>query len=344
MGFGGCSSLGFKIPDMYRRFIGLVLVFVGVQCAPQPSGDLVHIPEPAEYMRGYFPLEVVFDERQTNEMVILLSSGRLKEVRLLAISMPVGQKLWEYSFGDRIVRDIHPDPDGGVWVFVEGYKRRGRVILKDFQLVKVKNGEKVAAVDLPDTMYTDWYSFVLEGNDFVGKPVSPPLKFTVCDRTGNIKRAFPPFRTLKEFYEAFKKVAGNPNFRKFVLTLPGDRVVVISEALDSLWMYDLNSGELVEGVRLGEPQMVPRGGGRAVIMNRIMAVGKAAGDTFWVLTLKDIRFFKGVKPVYRVDFGDKRFLAGAVKGDTFYWITYDKSVRFSPINRYRIVEVEQKAE
>ncbi|NPB03246.1 MAG: hypothetical protein GXO39_02380 [Thermotogae bacterium] len=323
--------------------IGLILLVVS-GCVPQAGpGDLVNIPEPSEYMRGYFPLKVVFDRKNPNEMVILMTGGRSRQVRLLAISMPVGQKLWEFAFDNRVVKDIYPDPDGGIWVFVEKVKLKGRRRVRDFSLVKVKGGSEVSAVDLPDTVYTDWYSFVTDGERFIGKPTAPPIYFTVCDRTGSIQKAFPTFKTLKEFYDAFRKFASKPNFRKFVaLTGNGSRLVVISEALDSMWIYDIENGDLIKGVHLGEPQIIPRGGGKAVIMNRVVSVGVKGGDTVWVLTLKDIRYFKDGDPIYRVDFGDKRFLTGTIKNDTFYWITYDKSVRIAPVSKYTIVEVQKE--
>jgi len=321
----------------------IVLLVSG--CVPQAGpGDLINIPEPSEYMRGFFPLKVVFDRKNPNEMVILMSSGRTRQVRLLSISMPVGQKLWEFSLDNRVVKDIYPDPDGGIWAFVEQVRLRGRRNVRDFKLLKVKNGQEVAAVDLPDTIYTDWYTFVSEKGKFVGKPVAPPLHFTVCDRTGDIEKAFPSFSSLKEFYDAFRKMASKPNFKKYILVVEGDKVVIISEALDSMWIYGLNDGKLLKGVRLGDPQIIPRGGGRAVIMNRVVSVGVKGGDTVWVLTLKDIRYFKDGEPIYRVDFGDKRFLTGTVKNDTFYWITYDKSVRIAPVSKYTVVKVQERGE
>ena len=320
----------------------LLLLVAG--CVPQAGpGDLVNIPEPSEYMRGYFPLKVVFDRKKPNQMIVLMSSGRTRKVRLLAISMPVGQKLWEYSLDNRVVRDIYPDPEGGVWAFVEQMRMKGRRMVRDFRLVKVRDGEEVTAVELPDTVYTDWYTFVTDGKRFVGKPTAPPIRFTVCNRTGEIEKAFPTFRTLKEFYDAFRKYASKPNFKKYILLVDG-KVVVISEALDSLWLYDMENGELVKGVRLGDPQIIPRGGGRAVIMNRVVSAGVKGGDTVWVLTLKDIRYFKDGEPIYRVDFGDKRFLTGTIKNDTFYWITYDKSVRIAPVSKYTVVEVKEQGE
>ncbi len=323
--------------------MGLTLLLLA-GCVPQAGpGDLVNIPEPSEYMRGYFPLKVIFDEKNPNEMVVLLSSGRTRKVRILAISMPVGQKLWEYSFDNRVVRDIYPDPEGGVWAFVEQTRLKGRRTIRDFRLVKIRSGEEVTAVELPDTVYTDWYTFVTDGKRFVGKPTAPPIRFTVCNRTGEIEKAFPTFRTLKEFYDAFREYASKPNFKKYILTTDG-KVTVISEALDSLWLYDLESGELLKGVRLGDPQIIPRGGGRAVIMNRVVSAGIKGGDTIWILTLKDIRYFKDGEPIYRVDFGDKRFLTGTIKNDTFYWITYDKSVRIAPVSKYTVVEVKGQGE
>ncbi len=324
--------------------LGIIFVLM-TGCVPQGGpGELVNIPEPSEYMRGYFPLKVVFDNKRPNEMVVLLSSGRTRQVRLLAISMPVGQKLWEYSLSNQVIRDIYPDPEGGVWAFVEQFRVKGRRRWRDFRLVKVKNGEEVTAVDLPDTVYTDWYTFVVNNDrKFIGKPTAPPIRFTVCSRTGDIEKAFPTFSSFKEFYDAFRKMASKPNFKKYILTVNG-KVVVVSEALDSMWIYDFQSGDLLKGVRLGEPQIIPRGGGRAVIMNRVVSVGVKGKDTVWVLTLKDIRYFKDGKPIYRVDFGDKRFLTGTIKNDTFYWITYDKSVRVAPVGKYTVVKVNGTGE
>ena len=81
-----------------------------------------------------------------------------------------------------------------------------------------------------------------------------------------------------------------------------------------------------------------------MIMNRVVSVGVKGKDTVWVLTLKDIRYFKDGKPIYRVDFGDKRFLTGTIKNDTFYWITYDKSVRVAPVGKYTVVKVNGTGE
>jgi len=321
-----------------RKILFITLgLYVG--CAPQAPTDFMNIPEPSEYMRGFFPLKVVFDEKKPNEMVVLMAGGgNIGEFRLLAISMPVGQKVWEYSITGRQVRDIAPDPEGGIWVFVEEQKTTRRGPARDFKILKVLNGENVTSVDIPDTVYTDWYTFVALTDAFIGKPVPPHLYFGVCSKTGELINSAPKFKNLREYYEEFKKYSGKYNFKKFVAVIK-DKVYSLSEALDTLEIYDLNTGNLVRRVGFGEPQMIPTGPGKAVINNRVVSVG-TKGDTMWVLTLKDIRYLYDGNLVYSVDFGDKRFLTGTVKKDTFYWITYDKAVRLSSIYRYRIVKAE----
>jgi len=101
---------------------------------------------------------------------------------------------------------------------------------------------------------------------------------------------------------------------------------------------DILLEEIKKHLPEGEP-FYPTDQGKAVINNRVVSVG-TKGDTMWVLTLKDIRYLYDGNLVYSVDFGDKRFLTGTVKKDTFYWITYDKAVRLSSIYRYRIVKAE----
>ena len=322
-----------------RKFPILVIFGFYFGCTPQASTDFMNIPEPSEYMRGFFPMKVVFDEKRPNEMVVLMAGGgNLGEFRLLAISMPVGQKVWEYSITGKQVRDMAPDPDGGVWVFVEEQRATRRGPGRDFKILKILNGENITSVDIPDTVYTDWYSFVVLREAFVGKPVPPHLYFGVCSRSGELIRSAPKFKNLKEYYEAFKKYSGIYNFRKFVAVI-NDRLYSMSEALDTMEIYDLNNGELIRKVGFGKPEMIPTGPGKAVINNRVVSMG-SKGDTVWVLTLKDIRYYYDGNLVYLVDFGDKRFLTGTVKRDTFYWITYDKAVRLSSIHRYRIVKAE----
>ncbi len=301
----------------------------------------MNIPEPSEYMRGFFPLKVVFDEKKPNEMVVLMAGGgNIGEFRLLAISMPIGQKVWEYSIRDKQVRDISPDPEGGIWVFVEERAVGRRGPSRDFKIIKILNGENVTSVDIPDTVYTDWHTFVALKEAFIGKPVPPHLHFGLCSKTGELINFAPRFKNLREYYEAFKKYSGIYNYKKFVAVI-GNKMYSISEALDTMEIYDLNSGNLLRKVGFGEPQMIPTGPGKAVINNRVISVG-VKGDTMWVLTLKDIRYFYDGDLVYSVDFGDKRFLTGTVKRDTFYWITYDKAIRLSSIYRYRIVRAENR--
>ncbi len=326
--------MGKKLPFILA---GIYLIY---GCVPQGPSDFINIPEPSEYMRGFFPLKIVFDEKKPKEMVVLMArGGGFNETRILAISMPVGQKLWEYSITNKTVRDIAPDPDGGVWVFVEDIKVKGRRGVRDFKLLKIYNGENTTAVDIPDTMYTDWHSFVATKDMFIGKPVSPPLYIGACSRTGELIKAFPKFRNLREYYEEFKKYASEYNFKKFV-AYSGGKLYSISEALDTMEIYDVSEGKLISKVYLGKPQIIPKGPDKAVILNRVMSVG-TKGDTLWVLTLKDIEYYLDGKLKYRIDFGDKRFLAGTVKGDTLYWITYDKSVRAAAVSRYNLVKAEE---
>lgn len=325
---------------MGKRLMYLsILLGIIFGCAPQGSSDFMNIPEPSEYMQGFFPLKVVFDNKKTNEMVILMArGGGINEMRLLAISMPVGQKLWEYSITNLNVKDIAPDPEGGIWVFVEDWKTEGRRKVRDFKLLKIVEGKNTTSVDIPDTMYTDWYSFVVTRDMFIGKPVSPPLYFGACSRTGDIIKAVPKFKNLREYYNEFKKFSSAYNFRKFV-ALIDKKLYSISEALDTMEIYDIENESLISKVYLGEPQIIPKGPGKAVILNRVMSVG-AKGDTLWVLTLKDIRHYYDGKLIYSIDFGDKRFLAGVIKRDTFYWITYDKAVRLAAISRYKVIKTE----
>ncbi len=329
------------IPSMGRKIWSIVLgSYLLLNCAPQGPSDFMNIPEPSEYMRGFFPLKVVFDSKKPNEMIVLMArGGRFNEMRLLALSMPVGQKLWEFSITNKVVKDIYPDPDGGVWVFVEDTKVRGRRRVRDFRLLKIVDGNNTTSVDIPDTIYTDWYTFIATKDMFIGKPVSPPLYFGVCSKTGDLIKGEPKFRNLREYYEEFKKYASKYNFKKFVAYANG-KIYSVSEALDTMEIYDLSSGNIVSKVHLGPPQIIPKGPGKAVIMNRVMAVG-TKGDTLWILTLKDIRYYLDGKLIYLIDFGDKRFLTGTVKKDTFYWITYDKSVRLAAVSRYKMVKAEE---
>lgn len=300
----------------------------------------MNIPEPSEYMRGFFPLKMVFDKKKTNEMIVLMArGGRANEMRLLAIAMPVGQKLWEYSIVNKNVKDIAPDPDGGVWVFVEDWKTVGRRRLRDFKLLKIVEGKNTTSVDIPDTIYTDWYSFMVTKDMFIGKPVSPALYFGACSRTGDLIKAAPKFRNLREYYNEFKKYASKYNFRKFIAVING-KLYSVSEALDTMEVYDIENESLISKIHLGRPQIIPKGPGKAVILNRVMSVG-TKGDTLWVLTLKDIKYYYNGKLIYSIDFGDKRFLAGMVKEDTFYWITYDKSVRLASVSRYKMLKAEE---
>lgn len=329
------------ISSMGKKVGSIVLVsYLLWNCAPQGPSDFMNIPEPSEYMRGFFPLKVVFDSKKPNEMIVLMARGEgFNEARLLSISMPVGQKLWEFSITNEIVKDIYPDPDGGVWVLVEDAKVKGRNRVRDFKILKVVNGNNTTSVDIPDTTYTDWYTFVVTEDMFIGKPVSPALYFGVCSKTGDLIKEEPKFKNLREYYEEFKKYASKYNFKKFIGYANG-KIYSVSEALDTMEIYDLASGSLISKVHLGPPQIIPKGPGKAVIMNRVMAVG-TKGDTLWILTLKDIRYYLEGNLIYLIDFGDKRFLTGTIKNDTFYWITYDKAVRLAPVSRYKIVKAEE---
>ncbi|MEO0168241.1 MAG: hypothetical protein ABIL27_04565 [candidate division WOR-3 bacterium] len=323
-----------------RLFSLLTVLGIIFGCAPQGPSDFMNIPEPSEYMRGFFPLKVVFDNKKNNEMVILMGrGGGVNEMRLLAISMPLGQKLWEYSITNQTVKDVAPDPEGGVWVFVEDWKTEGRRRVRDFKLLKIVEGKNTTSVDIPDTIYTDWYSFVVTKDMFIGKPVSPALYFGACSRLGDLIKAAPKFKSLRDYYNEFKKYSSAYNFRKFVAVSDG-KMYYLSEALDTMEIYDIENESLISKVYLGKPQIIPKGPGKAVILNRVMSVG-TKGDTLWVLTLKDIRYYYDGKLIYAIDFGDKRFLAGAVKNDTFYWITYDKAVRLAAVSRYKVLKAEE---